>query len=538
MAADGGTLWQGILLDVTPQRAAEEALRESEHKYREIFERCQDALLVVRPESLELHSVNSSACALYGRERAELIGARLALVDGERTITPALARELLAGGQRSGLRDSHRRRDGTRVEVEISIASVEFEQKRLLLAEVRDVSERVRADEERQRLEAQLFQAQKLEGLGVLAGGIAHDFNNLMVGILGNVDLARAHLAQADRARGYLAAAEAATNRAADLTQQLLAYAGRARLTEQSIDLGALTREMVGLVRTSLPAGAKLCFELADDVPPIQGDPTLVRQVVMNLVTNAGDSLKPEGGHIWIRSGVRRYERAYLTGKRVPAEIPAGEYVFLEIEDSGVGMDEATLDRIFDPFFTTKFTGRGLGLSVVFKTMQRHHGAVKVSSTPGRGTLFQLLFPPRPIASEPTPEALPSPAACGSGLRVLVIEDEPMVREVVRTVLEDRGWRVSEAADGDSGLELARGGGGHDVVLLDLTMPGRSGASTLAELRRMSSDLPVVVMSGLESPTQTEFGGTPAAGYVQKPFTGARLVAAIEAAMEKRALPG
>jgi PAS domain S-box-containing protein len=526
--AEGGTLWQGLLLDVTPLRETEQALRASEQKYRVIFERSQDALLLVDPRTLTLRSMNAAACKLYGYSNAELVGSPLARIQALGQLGPQVIAEVCSGVARTGIRDAHTQRDGTRIEVEISVAAMVLENETLVLAEVRDISERM-------RLELQLFQAQKLEGLGVLAGGIAHDFNNLMGGILGNVELARAHLADSQRARRYLTAAEGATQRAAELTQQLLAYAGKVRLSEERIELGGLAREMVELIACTLHRAAVLHFDLDPRAPTVIGDPTLVRQVVMNLVANASDSLGPAGGEIWLRSGTRHFDREYLTRSYVPAEVPAGEYVYLEIEDSGCGIAEEQLALIFDPFFSTKFTGRGLGLSVVLKTMQRHRGAVKLSSKAGQGTRFQLLFPPAaPAAVEPEP-AETEPMIALDSMRVLVVDDDPMVREVVSTILENRGWQVATADDGDDALRLQREDSGFDLVLLDLTMPGKSGAETLRELLAHDPATKVVLMSGFEARQSIEADAAQTCGFLQKPFTGAKLVLALELAARKPA---
>ncbi|MBK8177839.1 MAG: transporter substrate-binding domain-containing protein [Planctomycetes bacterium] len=412
-----------------------------------------------------------------------------------------------------------------------------------------DVTEQRVAEEERQRLEAQLFQSRKLEGLGVLAGGIAHDFNNLMGGVVGNLELARANLTDAVRAERYLRTAEGATLRAAELTQQLLAYAGKARLAEETIDIDSLVVEMLGLVKTALKPSARVSLDLHAAATSIRGDGTLVRQLAMNLLTNASDALPDSGGDIHVRSGLRHFEAAYLARTYVPTDLPSGEYVFLEVEDTGSGMDEETLQRIFDPFFTTKFAGRGLGLAVVLKTMQRHRGAVKVTSRPGAGTRFLILFPPaRALQAGPsgpeaegdsttdTPRPEHGPAAAGAGetrVSVLVVDDEPLVRDVARTVLEGRGWRVETAADGDEALRLAGRAPGFDLVLLDMTMPGLGGAETLAELHRSAPGTRVVLMSGFDAGTANGEPPAEARGFLRKPFTGKKLVQALETALAK-----
>lgn len=251
----------------------------------------------------------------------------------------------------------------------------------------------------------------------------------------------------------------------------------------------------------------------------------------MNLITNVSDSLSASGGEIWIRTGTRNFDADYLARHYVTSDIPAGDFVFLEVEDSGVGMDETTLLRIFDPFFTTKFAGRGLGLSVVFKTMLRHRGAVKVSSKPGRGTLFRLLFPPAPRAAALGSAALPKSRADSNSVRILVVDDESIVRDVVKAVLEGRGWNVSTASSGDDALRMQREHSGFDVVLLDLTMPGLSGSATMSTLRRQDPSMRVVLMSGFEAETASHGEPQRASGFLQEPFTGAKLVSALEAAL-------
>jgi signal transduction histidine kinase/ActR/RegA family two-component response regulator len=493
------------------------ALRESETKHRAIFESSHDGILLVEPGSLTVVEANARAGALLGLSRALLVGRPLEGIDSQ-VLTGTAVHVLRA-------------REGAEW-IEVSSSRVVLDGREVLLVLARDVGERVRAEEERSKLETQLFHTQKLEGLGLLAGGIAHDFNNLLVGVTGNIDLALYSLDDPQQVRQRLEGALRATQRAADLTHQLLAYSGRAKLSEELVDLGTVVDEMVRLLGTSLTDRAKVTLDLAHELPRVFGDGTLIRQVTMNLLTNARDALGSSGGRIAVRTGVVHCDEAYLRGEHVAAEIAPGEYVFLEVEDDGCGMDAATLQRIFDPFFSTKFTGRGLGLSVVLKTVQRHLGAVKVRSSKGKGTSFRLLLPPVPRAVEAQRfRSIEAPAALAG--RVLIVDDEPLVREVAQRMLESRGWLAIGVESADAALvELAREPS-IDAVLLDVTMPGRNGFEVLRELRIARPELPVVMMSGFSTEVVEESGEEPD-GFVSKPFTAAVLLEALAAATARR----
>jgi signal transduction histidine kinase len=281
-----------------------------------------------------------------------------------------------------------------------------------MLSVNRDVTSRTRFEEQRRTLEGQMLQAQKMESLGLLAGGIAHDFNNLLVGIMGNASLARSQAQDRDALEQTLDQIVLTTRRASDLTQQLLAYAGRAKLSVQAVDLSAVAAEMVKLLGSRLSRGAKMVFSFSPLSVVTLADPVQIRQIVMNLLTNASDALKNGEGVITIRTGVARFDRVYLSETYVPSDIPEGEYAFIEVADDGCGIDPDLLPKIFDPFYTTKFVGRGLGLSVALAIVQRHCGAIKVFSERDRGTVFRLLLPLAPAAEtliiEPKPNATES----------------------------------------------------------------------------------------------------------------------------------
>ncbi len=389
-----------------------------------------------------------------------------------------------------------------------------------LLGATLDVTARRLAQEERAKLDQKLQDAQKLESLGVLAGGIAHDFNNLLTGILGNASLARMDLAPTSPAQSCLAQIEQASQRAAELCKQMLAYSGKGRFVVQSLDLSQLVEDAAPLLQVSVGKNAALKFRLASNLPAVSADVTQLRQILMNLVINASDAFDGRSGVIEITTGVMRADAAYFAGTNLAPVLPEGDYVFLEVSDNGCGMDAETQKRIFDPFFTTKFTGRGLGLAAVLGIVRGHKGALKVYSEVGRGSTFKLLLP-----SAGTPaEALPADTRAletwrGSGV-VLVVDDEETVRGVASRMLRVSGFEPVVVSNGSDAIEVFTARCSEIVaVMLDLTMPQMDGAETFTELRRIKPELKVLLMSGFnEQDVINRFAGKGLAGFLQKPF--------------------
>ena len=361
-----------------------------------------------------------------------------------------------------------------------------------------DITALKHAEQEKLAMERRLLAAQKLESLGVLAGGIAHDFNNILTAVLGNATLAR-HAAAAGRPIDRsLEQIEHAARRAADLCQQMLAYAGKGQIVTAHVDLSALVRDTSALIEVSISKNTRLELDLADGLPPVLGDETQLRQIVMNLVINAADAIGTNPGRIAIRTYAREADAALLRSALGHPELPAGTYAGLEVTDNGCGMTPETLARIFEPFFTTKFSGRGLGLSAVLGIVQSHHGALYVESTPGVGSTFRLLLPAkegakaRPIANEAS-----DTAAVRLRGTVLIIDDEPGVRDIAAMVMETHGATVLRAASGEEALAILRDpAGAVSLVLLDMTMPGMGGEEALRRLREIHPRLPVILMSG------------------------------------------
>jgi PAS domain S-box-containing protein len=390
----------------------------------------------------------------------------------------------------------------------------------------RDITERMRAEEERRRLEGQMQHVQKLESLGVLAGGIAHDFNNLLVGILGQAGLALSELDPESAIHDRVTQIQRSAQHAADLTNQMLAYSGKGRFVLQASDLSEIVGEMTHLLRAAVSRSAEIVLDLHPTLPAFEGDPVQIRQVIMNLITNASDAVGETGGTIVVQTGQMHASRGYLADAWIGADQPEGHYVFAEVQDTGCGMDAVTLARIFDPFFSTKFTGRGLGLAAVLGIVRGHHGAIKIASGPGTGTTFRVLLPATQTAVAPV--ALPVAVAtrAASGARVLVVDDEAGVRTVARESLKRAGFEVVTANDGIEALEiLDQEEGRFDAVLLDLTMPRMSGVEAFSLMKGRHPQLHVVLTSGYSAhDVSARCGSNDIAGFVQKPFMPAALV--------------
>jgi PAS domain S-box-containing protein len=411
-----------------------------------------------------------------------------------------------------------------------------------------DITGRKAADAERKALEHKLRETQKLESLGVLAGGIAHDFNNLLMTILGNAELALLDLPALTPARTSVVRIELAARRAAELTGQMLAYAGKGRMVIELFELNTLVEEITVLLDVSIAKTTMLRYMLAPELPPIAGDAPQIRQVIMNLVLNAAEAVGTATSVIVIATGVRYADRLYFAGTWLAPELPEGEYVFLEVVDDGPGMSAETLAKIFDPFFTTKFTGRGLGLAAVLGIVRGHGGALKVASTLGQGTTFTILFPAALADQEDAP-ALERAAAGESPLLtrpaspdgrsatvLLVIDDEEGVRSVAARLLERFGFTAITAADGPAGVDLFRDHADSiAAVLLDLTMPRLDGEQTMRAIQAIKPDARVVIMSGYDQQSLTErFVGLSPAGFLQKPFQPAVLKKTIEQVLALR----
>jgi len=381
-----------------------------------------------------------------------------------------------------------------------------------------DITDRKQAEEDRLNMEKQLLHAQKLESLGILAGGIAHDFNNILTSIVGNADLALMRINKESPVIDNLHKIEQAAARAADLAKQMLAYSGKGKFIVESLDLNLLLEEMVHMLEVSISKKAVLRLNPTQYLPTVEADATQIRQIVMNLVINASEAIGDKSGVIAVTTGCMECDSNYLKNVWLDENLSEGLYVYLEIADSGCGMDKDTLAKIFDPFFTTKFTGRGLGMAAVLGIVRGHKGSIKVYSEPNKGTTFKILLPASQKATEIFYSESHNDDWRGQG-KVLLVDDEENVRGIGAEMLKELGFSVITADDGRQAVEQFKKEPDIAFVILDLTMPHMDGEQCFRELRQIKSDVKVVMSSGFSGhEVAQKFMGKGIAGFIQKPY--------------------
>jgi len=387
---------------------------------------------------------------------------------------------------------------------------------------------------------AQLLHAQKMESLGVLAGGIAHDFNNLLAVILARAELCLREVPEPSATHAHVAIIRDTAFEARMLTKQLLGYAGKGKFVVEPLSVDGVVRDLAPLLRASISKEIRLEFEPGAEPFAVQGDETQLRQVLLNLVTNAAEAIGPAVGQIVIRTGVGELTSTDLHLASFSGKPVDGRHVYLEVEDTGAGIRPDDRGKVFDPFFTTKFTGRGLGLAAVLGIVKGHHGTILVDSSPGRGSRFRVLLPALDA------DCVPKSAAPQSQLvsfRVdgcaLVVDDEPAVRAATTAILSSIGYRVLEADGGAAATELFRARAAEiDLVLLDLAMPDMNGEQTLRELKKIRPEIPVVLLTAYAEDEARLCTVRPhLAGFVAKPFAYEELILAVKSALHQERTP-
>jgi PAS domain S-box-containing protein len=519
--------------------AAIEALRQSEQHYQVLTDLAPVGIFRTDDQGRCVY-LNERACEITGMDQEEARQGRWdkILDPDDRLRLAAEWRTVVEGSEPGSLEHRIVRSDGATVWALTHFAAERDSAGAATgcIGTLADISDRKRAEEETRKLEAQVQHAQRLQSLGILAGGLAHDFNNLLTVILGNARIALLELPPGSPAVENLAEIETASSRAAELTSQMLAYSGKGRFTLQAINLSRLAEEVTNLLQTLISKKTAIQFNLQTSLPSIEGDPAQVRQIVMNLITNAAEAIGDNGGAIEIATGVVDADTGYLSGTYFDDHLPPGHYVYLEVSDNGCGMTPETLAKIFDPFFTTKFTGRGLGLAAVIGIVRAHRGALKVSSAPGQGSTFRLLFPPSGKAPEIRAELTGGAAErFGRGI-ILVVDDEAGVRNLARTILEKSGFTVMTASDGGDAIRVFRRHADEvAAILLDLTMPVMNGLQAAAELLRIRAGVPIILSSGYsEQEVAGRLAGKGLAGFLKKPYEPAELTGTLRKVLAQR----
>ncbi|HJV49382.1 MAG TPA: response regulator [Geothrix sp.] len=525
----------GLVMNRVHARAALEA---EEARFRLLFEQSPDPILLVSEGRIV--DANAAATGLFGLERGAMLGLPMSSFTPERQPDGEFSVSGCAAHMEAALSGTHQRFEWTflcaserEAICQVDLTRLEHGDQPIIHAIVRDLTVQKRAEAERVALERQLFQAQKMESLGVLAGGIAHDFNNLLMGVLGHAGLALEQLNPLHPIRKNLESIQKAGQRAADLTRQMLAYSGRGQFIVKQLDLSSQVEEMLHLLEVSIPKSVLLRLDLHRELPAVSADASQIQQVIMNLVINAAEAIGEASGAITLTTGTQHLGAKEMRRMLVGQDAAPGLFVCLEVADTGCGMDADTLHRIFEPFFTTKFTGRGLGLSAIMGIVRGHQGALCVDSQPGRGTLFQVFLPAKGVSAD-LPAYQEQEAAWDDRGTVLVVDDDETVRTVARQTLELKGFQVLEAQDGRVAVDLVQAhAGAIHLVLLDMTMPHMGGEEAFREMRALQPALRVILSSGYnESEAMSRFRGKGLKGFLQKPYGPRDLIAKIHSALE------
>ncbi|NTU60371.1 MAG: PAS domain S-box protein, partial [Deltaproteobacteria bacterium] len=512
IVGDGRELLYCIVHDVTDRRQAEEGLRESERKYRNLVELAQEGIWAIDADAATTF-VNPRMAAILGYEPEEMLGRSLFSFMDEEHAREALRR---AQEQRDRVPEQHDfeflRKDGTHVSTVVAV-SLFFDDGGSFagaMGVVSDVTERRRAEEQRAALEARLRHVQKMEALGTLAGGIAHDFNNILTPIMAHAELSLLLLGDDHPVRENLRSLLDSAQRARDLVRQILAMTRRdADGPTEPVSLGLVVKEVAKLMRASLPANVEVLADVDPECGAVLGDVSQLHQVLLNLCTNAGYAMQERGGVLAVRL-------ARATDDRGRPQVR------LTVRDTGEGISPDVVGRIFEPYFTTKPVGKGsgLGLAVAHGIVTKLDGEIRVESEVGKGTIFEVLLPefaPKAPEEAPQDEEMPK----GGGKRVLVVDDEPSLRTVLGALLAVLDYRVVEAPGAAQALAaFGADPRGIDLVLTDYNMPGMNGLELAAELLRLRPDLPVVIGTGFaEAVTEKGAAERGLRGVILKPYT-------------------
>jgi len=502
-------------------RGGLERAHVQELSYRHIFNATTEGIFLIDPNTECIVDVNKSAQTLFGYSRDEFLRSSLQQLAGK-----SQSVEQVVSMMDSTMRGepllfdwSVDCKDGSELPVEVSLRPANVGAKDVLLAVVRDATES-------RRMQAKLQESEKLQAVGQLAGGIAHDFNNQLTGILANASLLQDRIDN-PRLKKCAELIVRCSRRSSDLTSQLLAFARRGKHQNINVDIQELIGEVVELLKHTIDKRIRLETALLGGDVKVQGDPTLLQNALLNLGLNACDAMK-KGGVLTFSTDIHHVENTHMG---VSTTVKHGEYVQIQVRDTGEGMEEAVQKRVFEPFFTTKETGNGMGLAAVYGAVESHKGDISVASQVGEGTTFTILLPISQLQRESVTLRVSSPIRSFPGKRVLLAEDEEDVAEAATTLLEELGCAVSRAADGQAAVELfEERPEDFDVLVLDHMMPRLSGREALKKIREIKPHIPALIVSGFSTETviESESGDS----FLQKPFNEAQLAQSLARVLE------
>lgn len=519
---------------------------EVDERFRALVTSAPDALIMVDLNG-RIELFNSRAEALFGYSAGEALGKPLELLippRHRRAHVDCCRQFILETGELGrrmarDLKPTALRRDGTEFPVEISLSRIGGKSDPRVVASVRDISARIQLEEERSKIRTQGQHAQKLESLGTLAGGIAHDLNNMLAAVLNYSNLALSRLRDDPLAAEPIEESRRVVATMAALCNHLTEFAGNGAVSMEPVDLSRAVEDTKSLLSSVVSKKAELRFDLNGELPLVYADIAQLRQILVNLVVNASESLENQQGRIDVRTGLLLPDDGLHSEVYLADSLPDGPCVFVEVSDTGCGMDADTEDRLFDPFFSTKAEGRGLGMSVVLGIVRAHGGACRVKTHPGRGTGISLFLPPgseQASASVPETRERAEPRRM-RGQTILFVEDEGTVRDSGCLLLQENGFTVLVASDGhDACRVFAERSGEIDLVLLDVAMPGLGGEEVSRELHRIQPDVRIILMSGSPRAVALQgFDDLEPADFIQKPYELPTLLEKIEAVIRATA---
>jgi two-component system cell cycle sensor histidine kinase/response regulator CckA len=523
----GDKLSTVILRDITERTWAEEALRKSEERFSKVFRSSPLAVTISTEAEGRYLDVNEAFLRMLDYQRREVIGHTALELDfwPQPAQRLEMLRQLEESGRVTGFHTEFTTSNGKKREVEVSAELVELDGQRCTLAITRDITET-------RQLEAQFRQAQKMEAVGRLAGGMAHDFNNLLGVIIGYSDLSEGLTTPGSALSRHLEQIKKASHRAVSLTRQLLAFSRQQVVFPKALDLNEVVRNVTNMLQRMVGEDVAVSFRPILPIGTIHADPGQIEQVLMNLLVNARDAM-PSGGQIVIETAHAELDEPYVSEH--PGSHP-GQQVVLAVSDTGCGMSEEIKSQIFEPFFTTKEVGKGtgLGLSTVYGIVKQSGCYISVDSEPGKGTTFKIYFPRMAAKAEPLVESHEEPGFLGGSETILLVEDDEALRELTVRILQEAGYRVVEAGDAETALDIVKAANPRvDVLLTDMIMPGKSGLELVEQARAVQPNLRSLFMSGYAGDLGPQRGRlVPEAAFLEKPFTRSSLLKKIRSARQ------